>query len=346
MQSTAVGAARKKGKASPLTDEQKILLFRNLMLAMALDRMMMRVIRAGRMVGFYHEGGIALAPGVAAGTFLRKEDILWPHYRAHGLAHMLAKGIDVKLYVAEHMGREAGCCKGRSSFHFSFPQDHVFGLSGNIGANFPMVVGYGFAAKYKKTDQVVMNCSGDGSYGEGRSHEALLISALWKLPVVFWLENNGMAQHSGEQDLFPGKDISVLAAGYGIPAMKVDGQDLFACAEAALAAIAHTRAGKGPIFIECRTLRAQEHSVGNLNNEGPVKRDQKLMDEWKATRDPLKIAAARLIEEGLLTETEFTKWQAEADKQADAMDEFSEASPKAMPSVEELYTQVYAGKGN
>jgi pyruvate dehydrogenase E1 component alpha subunit len=88
-----------------------------------------------------------------------------------------------------------------------------------------------------------------------------------------------MAQHSSERDLFPGKDISALAAGYGIPATKVDGQDLFACAESALEAIAHVRAGKGPIFVECKTLRAQEHSVGGVNNEGPLKREQKLMDE-------------------------------------------------------------------
>lgn len=342
MRTTLVEADRASGQGASLTGEQKGLLFRNLVRAMVLDRLMMRIIRAGRMVGFYHEGGVGLAPGIAAGSFLRKDDIMWPHYRAHGIAHMIAKGVDVKRYVAEHMGREAGCCKGRSSYHWSYPEDHVFGFSGNIGANFPLSVGYGFAAKYKDAGQIVMNCSGDGSYGEGRCHEAMLMAANWKLPVIFWCENNGMAQHTSARDLFPGPDISVLAAGYGIPSTIVDGQDLFACGEAALKAIAHVREGNGPLFVECKTLRAQEHSVGGVNYEGPNARDPKLMEEWKATRDPLKLAAARMIEEGLLTQEGVDQVSAEAEREADEIEAYGEASPKASPSIEELCSAVYA----
>lgn len=318
------------------------MLFTTLARAQALDRMMMRVIRAGRMVGFYHEGGVALAPGVAAGSFLRKDDIMWPHYRGHGLAHMLGKGIDYKFYVAEHMGREAGCCKGRSSFHMSFPADHIFGASGNIGANFPMCVGYGFAAKYKNSGQIVMNCSGDGSYGEGRAHEAMLMSANWQLPVIFWCENNGIAQHSKMSALFPGEHISQLAAGYRIPAVVVDGQDLFACAETALTAIEHVRSGKGPIFVECMTLRSQEHNVGGLNNEGPKPREQALMDKWKAEKDPLMLAAAVLLKKKVLTQEGIDRIKQDAERYADEMEAFSDASPKAMPSVESLLSAVYA----
>ncbi|WP_341643838.1 thiamine pyrophosphate-dependent dehydrogenase E1 component subunit alpha [Thauera sp. SDU_THAU2] len=324
-----------------LTSDQKVVLFRNLARAMALDRMMMRVIRAGKMVGFYHEGGIALAPGIAAGAFLKKEDAMWPHYRAHGLAHMLGKGIDIKYYVAEHMGREAGCCKGRSSFHMSFPEDHVFGFSGNIGANFPLSVGYGFAAKYKQSGQIVMNCSGDGSYGEGRCHEALLMSANWKLPVVFWCEANGMAQHSNVKDLFPGPNVSSLAAGFGIPSMIVDGQDLFACAEAALQALAHVRQGSGPIFVECKTYRVQEHSVGGVNYEGPNQRDPELMAKWKETLNPLALAAARLLAEKALTQEDIDQIKADAEREADEVEAFCEASPKALPSVAEMQAAVY-----
>lgn len=325
-----------------LTDGESIELFRTLVRAMALDRMMMRVIRAGRMVGFYHEGGVALAPGVAAGFFLNKTDIMWPHYRAHGLAHMLSKRVDVQAYVAEHLGREGGCCKGRSSFHFSFPEDHIFALSGNIGANFPSSVGYGFAAKHKRLDQVVMNCSGDGSYGSGRAHEALLMSANWKLPIIFWCEANGMAQHSSMETLFPVPNISSLAASFGIPAHIVDGQDLFACAQAARLAIEHTRGGNGPIFIECKTLRAQEHSVGGVNYEGVTPRDAELMRTWWNERNPEKLAAAKLIEAGLLTAEQAAAMRDEADREADEMEAYCEALPKAMPSIEELTTAVYA----
>lgn len=325
-----------------LSNDQKISLFRTLARAMALDRMMMRIIRAGKMIGFYHEGGIALAPGVAATSFLRHEDILWPHYRAHGLGHMLGKGIEVKYYVAEHMGREDGCCAGRSSYHMSFPENRVFGFSGNIGANFPLSVGYGFAAKYKNAGQVVMNCSGDGSYGEGRCHEAMLMAANWKLPVVFWCEANGMAQHSSMKELFPGPNISSLAGGFGIPSLIVDGQDLFACAEAAQQAIDHARSGNGPFFVECKTYRVQEHSVGGVNNEGATPRDPALMKRWKEEFDPLKLAAARLIADGLLTQADIDRIIAEAEQEADEMQEFSEQSPKALPSIAELEAAVYA----
>ena len=328
--------------AGTLTKDQKLLLFRNLARAMALDRMMMRLIRAGKMTGFYHEGGIAMAPGTAAGSFLDKDDMMWPHYRGHGIAHMIAKGADVKHYVAEHMGREAGCCKGRSSYHISFPKNHLAGYSGNIAANFGVCVGYGLAAKYKRSGQIVMNCSGDGSYGEGRSHEGMLMSANWKLPVVFWCESNGMMQHTSMREAFPGPNISSLAAGYGIPAVIVDGQDLFACGEAALASIAHVREGRGPYFVECKTLRAQEHSVGGVNYEGPVERDPQLMQEWKLNRNPLKLAGMRLIEDGLLTQEAIDAINAEADLEADQMEAFAEASPKAMPSLEELQAAVYA----
>ncbi len=325
-----------------LTKDQRILLFTNLARAMALDRMMMRVIRSGRMVGFYHEGGVALAPGVAAGSFLKKDDTIWGHYRAHGLAHSLSKGIDVKHYVAEHMGREAGCCKGRSSFHASFPADHAFGASGNIGANFPVSIGYGFAAKYKNSGQVVMNCSGDGSYGEGRAHEAMLMCSLWQLPVIFWCENNGIAQHSALSSLFPGERISQLAAGYKMPSMVVDGQDLFACGEVALQAIDHVRGGSGPIFVECMTLRSQEHNVGGLNNDGPTPRDQALMDKWKSERNPLMLAEAALLKTKALSQEQIDLIKQEAEREADAMEAFSDASPKAMPSVESLMSAVYA----
>lgn len=324
-----------------LTNEQKMVLLKNMVRATAVDQLMMRIIRAGKMVGFYHEGGVALAPGVGAGSFLRKDDLMNPHYRAHASAHMLSKGIDIRPYVAEHAGRESGCCKGRSSFHWSFPGDGVYGTSGNIGANFPVCVGYGFSVKYRKTDQVVMNCSGDGSYNEGRAHEAMLIAAKWNLPLIFWCENNGISQHSSMKELFPGEKVSALAGGYGIPVIEVDGQDVFACGEAALSAIAHARAGKGPIFVELFTLRSQEHSVGGLNNEGITPRDPALMAEWKETRHPLKLAIERALAEGLCTQADIDSMQEATDREMLEIEDFVDQSPKAMPPVEDLMRSVY-----
>lgn len=325
-----------------LSPEQKKRLYFNLARSVAFDQMMMRVIKAGKMVGFYHEGGIALAPGVAAGSFLQKSDAMLPHYRAHGVAHLLSKGVDLTSYVAEHTGRLEGCCKGRSSFHFSYPEDHVFGTSGNIGANFPASVGYGYAAKYKKTGQVVMNCSGDGSYGEGRAHEAMLMASNWKLPIIFWCESNGIAQFTGIREIFPVEQVSGLAGGFGIPSMVVDGQDLFACGQAALDAIEHCRGGKGPIFVELMTLRAQEHNVGGLNHDGVSARDPKLMEKWRHERDPLKLARDRLVAEGICTEAELDGFWDIAVKDAEAIDSYCDTLPKAQPPIGELESAVYA----
>ncbi len=325
-----------------LSNEQKLALFTNIVRAMTLDQMMMRLIRTGRLVGFYHEGGVALAPSVASGAFLRKSDPSWPHLRGHGVAHMLSRGVDVKPYFAEHMGREAGCCKGRTSFHMSFPEFHMWGASGNIGANFPLSVGFGFAAKRKETGQVVMNCSGDGSYAEGRAHEALLMAALWALPIVFWCENNQMSQHSALADVFPGVRVSALAPGYGIPAKVVDGQDVFACGEAALEAVAHARSGKGPYMVECLTVRCHEHSVGSVNKAGVMFRDPEQMAAWRRDLDPAKLAAARLIEDGVATEADIAEIQARAAKEPEEIEAFCNRSPKATPPIEDLVKAVYA----
>ena len=325
-----------------LTNDKKLKLFRNLVRAMTLDQMMMRLIRTGRLVGFYHEGGVALAPSVAAGTFLEKTDPSWPHLRGHGVAHLLSRGIDPKTYFAEHMGREAGCCKGRSSFHMSFPDFHIWGASGNIGANFPISVGLGFAAKHRKKGQIVMNCSGDGSYAEGRAHEAMLMAANWSLPIVFWCENNLMSQHSALADVFPGERISVLAPGYGIPADVVNGQDLFACGEAALKAIAYARSGKGPYMVECVTVRCHEHSVGSVNKAGTQQRAPELMAKWRHDLDPAKLAGKRLIEDGVATEAQIAEIWAETAKEPAEIEAFCEQSPRATPPIEDLVTAVYA----
>ena len=180
------------------------------------------------------------------------------------------------------------------------------------------------------------------SYQEGRAHESMLMCANWKLPVIFWCENNGISQSSAATDLFPVQDVAGMATGLGIPTMIVDGQDLFACGDAALKAIAHTRAGKGPIFVELKTLRSQEHNVGGLNNEGAQARDPNLMQLWRETRDPLKLATARLLKERVISQVDVARIQDEAEQEAEAVEAFADASPKATPDIAELLAGVYA----
>ena len=324
-----------------LTREQMIELYRNLVRADQFNRMMYRRMMQGKLIGFYHPAEGAIAPGVGACTFLNKDDNLSPHHRGHGITHMLAKGIDVKYYLAEHTGKETGCCKGRSAFHFSFPEHKVYMMSGFIGYNFAPVVGWGFAAKRRKQGQVVMNCSGDGSYGQGRAHEAMLMAQNWKLPVIFFCENNGMSIFSTAQEMHPMEDISSLAAGYGMPATIVDGQDVFAVAEVTLAAIERARAGKGPTFIEAKTMRFNEHDIGTPDLAGWEERSA---EEHAAMRErePLNIATVRVLEEGILTQAQIDEIGAEVEAEVEMVEEFADTSEIARPSVEELMDGVFA----
>ena len=316
-------------------------LFRNLVRAFYYDQMMYRRITTGQLVGFYHPGEGALAPGVGAATFLREDDLLNPHHRGHGVGHMLSKGIDLKYYLAEHTGKETGCCKGRASFHWSFPSQGVHFASGYIGLNHTPIVGMGWACQRRGRQEVVMNCSGDGSYGQGRAHESMLFAANWKLPIIYWCENNGMAIHSTAEEMHPLADISSLAAGYGIPATIVDGQDVFACAEAALAVIERARSGKGPSFVECKVLRFKEHDVGTPDLAGYTPRSEELHEEMRK-REPVALATERVLAEKLFTQAEIDGIHEEAKMEVAAAEQFADESPIATPSEEELLAAVYA----
>lgn len=322
-----------------LSLEQKQLLFRNLVRADHFDKMMMSRIMQGKLIGFYHPGDGALGAGVGASSLLRQEDILYPHHRAHALAYMVGRGVDVARYLAEHTGKSTGCCGGRSSFHFYFPEHKMYGASGFIGWSFSPAVGWGWVSK--KKGQVVLNATGDGSYGEGRAHEALLMAANWKLPIVFFCENNGMAIHARISDMHPLPDVSSLAQGYGMPATVVDGQDVFAVAEAVLAATEHARAGKGPVMIEAKTVRIREHDVGTPDLADAKPRDPALLAELRK-RDPLVLATRRVLDERILTDAQIEEINAAAKREVERVERFADESPKALPSVEELRAAVFA----
>jgi pyruvate dehydrogenase E1 component alpha subunit len=319
-------ARRGKKVASKLSDEQKLTLYRNLVRTDHYDRMMMRRMKTGQLVGFYHPGEGAIAPGVGMCSFLRKEDILWPHHRAHAQPHMLSKGIDLKYYLAEHTGKQTGCCQGRSSYHWSFPKDGVFGFSGCIGAGFSPSVGWGLACKMNGQQQVTVNAFGDGGSNRAPFHEAMLHAANWKLPIIFAIENNGLAIYSKADEMHPTDDISDLAKGYNITAKIVDGQDVFACAEAGLEAIEYCRSGKGPYMIEFKTQRYWEHDIGTPDLSGWTPRPVEEIDKLRE-RDPIELAREQLLKEKLLTQELIDQIDAEAVQEVADAEKFAEESP-------------------
>ncbi|GAB5413571.1 MAG: thiamine pyrophosphate-dependent dehydrogenase E1 component subunit alpha [Congregibacter sp.] len=324
-----------------LSKEQMLTLYTNLVRADRFDKMMYRRMLQGKLIGFFHPGEGAIAPGVAAASFLNDDDNLSPHHRGHAIPHNLSKGIDMASYLAEHKGKEAGCCGGRSTFHWHFPEKKVYMMSGYIGFNFAPVVGWGWAAKRRNQSQVVMNCSGDGSYGQGRAHESMLIAMNMNLPIIYWCENNGMSIHATADEMHPTEDISSLAQGYGMPAVVVDGQDVFACAEVAIAAIDRARNGLGPSFVECKTLRFREHDMGTPDLEGREPRSEEKLAELRK-RDPVILATKRVLEEEVLTQEQIDQIGIRADEEVARVEQFADDSPIAQPSEAELMAGVYA----
>ncbi len=324
-----------------LSKEQMVKLYTNLVRGSQFEKMMYRRMMQGKLIGFYHPAEGGYAAGVGACTFLNDDDNLSPHHRGHGITHMLSKGIDIKPYLAEHTGKVTGCCQGRSAFHFSFPEKKVYMMSGFIGYNFAPSVGWGWAAKRRNKGQVVMNCSGDGSYGQGRAHEALLMAQNWKLPFIFSCENNGMAIHSSAEEMHPAENISSLAQGFGMPVVVVDGQDVFALAEAAITAIDRARKGHGPSFVECKTLRYKEHDIGTPDLKGWEKRTEAEHAEMRK-REPVMLATERVLADAILTQGDIDAINEAALKEIEAVEKFADDSEISRPSEEELMAAVFA----
>ncbi len=324
-----------------LTKDQMIQLFTNLVRASHYDKMMYGRMMQGRLIGFYHPAEGAVAPGVGACTFLNKDDNLNPHHRGHGITHMISKGIDVSTFLAEHTGKETGCCAGRSAWHFSYPDHKVYQQSGFIGHNFAPSVGWAFAAKRRNKNQVVMNCSGDGSYGQGRAHEAMLFAQNWQLPLIFFCENNGMAIFSTAHEMHPKDDISSLALGFGMPAIVVDGQDVFAVAEAALKAIKRARENGGPTFVECKTERFNEHDIGTPDLKGWELRTEDEHEDMRE-REPVYLATQRVLADKILTQGQIDDIYLAAKEEIEKVEAFADEGAIARPTEEELMAHVFA----
>jgi acetoin:2,6-dichlorophenolindophenol oxidoreductase subunit alpha len=316
-----------------LTKENLITLYTNLVRTRAFDRAFVRRLGEGKLLGFYHPADGGEAPGVGACSFLRKDDYLWGHIRGHGLPHMISKGIDPKYFMAEHGGKDTGMCRGISSFHSVAPEYGHMGAAGTIGSGFPVTVGYGLAAKKNGRGQIAMCCFGDGTSNRGTFHECALMVNNWKLPVVFVCENNGMGMYVPVKDSHPVQDIADLAQGYGMPGVVVDGQDVVAVAEAVQVAVGRAREGKGASMIEAKCERFCPHSVGVEDFSGPDIRSAEDINRLRETRDPVKLFRQKLLDQGVLTEEEMNRIQAEADGEVEAAEKFVDESPNTDPSI-------------
>jgi pyruvate dehydrogenase E1 component alpha subunit len=270
---------------------------------------------------------------------LERSDVAYSGHRCH--AEYLAKGGSLLGMIAELYGRVDGCCKGRGgSVHLYDREAGLVASSAILGETIATAVGSAWAFKMDRAPRVAVAFLGDGVTEEGIFHECVNFSAVQQVPILFACANNGMSTYSPLSVRQPaGVEIWRRAASYGIPSVRVDGNDVFAVHAAAQQAVAHCRSGNGPYFIEAETFRAREH-VGPLTDEDLEYRFRRRDDvEAGLARDPINAATRRLIADGVCTEADIARWKSAAQREVDEAVVAAQASP--FPSPEELMVGIY-----
>jgi pyruvate dehydrogenase E1 component alpha subunit len=219
-------------------------------------------------------------------------------HRGHG--HCIAKGADLTRMIAELLGKKIGYCGGRGgSMHIADVDTGNLGANGVVGGGIPIAVGAALASKLQNKGTVAVSFFGDGAMNEGAFHEGANLAAIWKLPVIFFVENNGYGMSSSTQKAFAIDRLADRGLGYGIPGVTVDGNDVVAVYEAAEAAVARAKNGEGPTIIEALTYRWKGHSRSDKN----LYRTKEEIEEWKH-KDPLPKFISLLLERNILSQEE------------------------------------------
>ena len=286
--------------------------------------------------GFLHLYIGQEAVAVGAISALRPDDDVITSYRDHG--HALAKGLDPKSVMAELYGKATGVSGGKGgSMHLFDVSKRFWGGHAIVGGQMPLAAGLALAIKTRDEDRVVMCFFGDGSVNEGEFHESLNLASLWKLPVVFFLENNlyGMGTHI-ERARAGGREIYDDIAAYSIPGANVDGQDVLAVQEASREAVDRVRSGAGPVFIEAMTYRFRGHSVADAQ----AYRSRDEIGAWRENNDPLVNLRNLALGESIMDASEFEQIDKEARVVVDEAVQFAEDSPEPAPDA--LFDHVYS----
>lgn len=285
---------------------------------------------AGGFLGALHscEGQEAVAAGVVAA--LRKDDYVFSTHRGHG--HAIAKGLDLNKMVAELLGKETGCSRGRGgSMHLFDPAIGLMGGNGIVGGGLALALGTAYSALYRGTDQVTVCFFGDGGASQGSFHESLNMAALEKYPVVYVCENNLYAATTPITRNCPLENIADRAGAYGVPGSTVDGNDVVAVYRAACEAVARARGGDGPTLLECRTYRHREHCMAFSGSED---RNADEIGAWKA-QDPIRRLESTLLGDNPAIQQQFDRMQAELRAELDEAVEFGRNSPFPDPQTVE-----------
>ena len=330
------GALKKaqKSRLAKLDRDTLITIYHQMLLVRRFEEKSAEAYSMGKIGGFCHLYIGQEAVAIGAISMIRKDDYVLTSYREH--AHAIAKGISPDAVMAELYGKATGCSKGKGgSMHMFDKKLNFLGGHAIVGGQIPLATGAAFASKYKGTDQVTLCFFGEAAVNQGAFHESLNMAQLWKLPCIYICENNQYGMGTSLERAMSSQDISQKACAYEIAAEFVDGMDVLAVREATERAIERARKEYLPTLLEVRTYRFMGHSMsdpGNYRTRAEIERHQE--------RDPIKLFSASLKEEGILSDSEFQKIEADVKEQVEHAVRFAEESP--LPEPEELYTDVYA----
>jgi TPP-dependent pyruvate/acetoin dehydrogenase alpha subunit len=311
-------------------------IYRTAALIQLTDERIRSLLMSGEIaVSYYSPRGQEIVAAATAAN-LGPEDYVVTTYR--GIHDQIAKGVPLRLLLAEYFGKIDGACKGKGGpMHVTHPASGVMLTTGIVGSGLPIANGLALAVQLRGEKRVVVVNFGDGASNIGAFHEALNLASLWKLPVVFLCQNNGYAEHTTFANGTSCANISERAVAYGMSGLTVDGDDPEAMFEAAAKAIDGARAGNGPILLEAKTFRFMGHFFGD---------DSSYIDKQiyadRLARDPVPALRSSLIADGHADEAQLALLEQECREQIDDAVEFARASD--YPDVAELGRDVYAAE--
>ena len=308
-------------------------LYKQMLLIRRFEERCAQLYVEGRIGGFLHLYIGQEAVGVGAMSVMRPDDYLIAYYRDHGYA--LARGTDPRLLLAELCGKFTGISRGKGgSMHFYDVPRGNFGGDGIVGGHLPLAAGIGYGIRLRNTDQVCLCFFGDGAVNEGAFHEALNVSALWDLPVVYIIENNRYGMGTSTDRASSVKDLYQRASAYGIPRREINGMDILAVRNAVTEAIERARTEKRPTLLEAETYRYRGHS---MSDPGKYRTKEEVEEMMKS--DPILLWGKRLMEQERFAQADLDAVDKEVLARMEETVAFVEASPD--PPVESMYEDVY-----
>jgi len=317
-----------------LTKEQELQAYRDMLLIRRFEEKAGQMYGMGLIGGFCHLyiGQEAVVTGVTLAS-RKGEDAQITGYRDHG--HMLVMGLDPKGVMAELTGRQGGLSKGKGGSMHMFSNEHRFyGGNGIVGAQVSLGAGLAFAAKYRGEDTVSLTYFGDGAANQGQVYESFNMAKLWKLPVVFIIENNKYAMGTSIERSAATTDFSQRGLSFDIPGEQVDGMDVRMTYDAAKRAIEYARSGKGPYILEMLTYRYRGHSMSD-----PAKyRSKEEVTQYRQERDPIEQVKKRILEKKYLDEDELKKIETDVRAVVTQAADFATNDPE--PDAAELWTDI------